>query len=122
MVGPNGVVGDVAGVAVRTMVEAIGACGEVCGEVAGVVVPSMMVVAIGVCGDACSDVAGVVLLSMTAVVGMSGGDAVAVKISVGAPAAGAVLFAFGAVGMAIARLQTAGNIEMISLRIVWARG
>ena len=107
-----GVVGDGAGVAVTVMIVSVG----VVGDGAGVAV-TIMVVAIGVCGD----VAGVAVLFVTAIVGMSGSDAVTVNMTVGASTAGTVLFAFGAVGMAIARVRRASNVEMNRPRIVCER-
>ena len=126
-----GIVGDGAGVVVTVRIETAG----VCGDVAGVAV-TIMVAIIGVCGGVadvavtvmkvtvrvCGDVAGVAVLSMTAIVGMSGGgDALTVTITVVAPTAGAVLFAFGAVGIAIARVKRASNIRMNGIRIVGER-
>ncbi len=110
-----GVCDDIAGVAVTIMVVNIGVCGDV-GDVTGVAVLSMTAI-VGVCGD----VADVAVLFMTAIVGMSGGGALTVNMTVVAPAAGTILFAFGAVGMAVARVRTAGNIEIIRPRIVGER-
>ena len=141
-----GVVGDGAGVAVTVRIETAGVCGDVavtimvaiigvcgevadaavtvmevtvrvCGDVAGVAVPSMTAIV-----DVCSDVADVAVLFRTAIVRMSGGGgALTVTINVVAPTAGAVLFAFGAVGMAIARVKRASNIRMNGIRIVGER-
>ena len=59
---------------------------------------------------------------MTAIVGMSGGGgALTVNMTVVAPTAGAVFFAFGVVGIAIARVKRASNIRMIGMRIVGER-
>ena len=67
-------------------------------------------------------VAGVAVLFMTAIVGMSGdGGALTVNKTMVAPTAETVLFTFGAVGIAIARVKRASNIRMIGMRIVGER-
>ena len=67
-------------------------------------------------------IAGVAVLFMTAIVGMSGGGgALTVNMTVFTPTAAAILFAFGAVGIAIARVKRASNIRVIGMRILGER-
>ena len=89
---------------------------DVCSDVAGGSM-LLMTTIVGICGD----ISGVDVLSVTAIVGRGAGGAYLVKFLMTAPPAGAVLFAYGGVGMATERVKIANNIWMNRRHIVGER-